>query len=217
MYFVEQGERYEQAKYDALVTHAFAMQAYWYDQFGGTFYLYDQVVDVIYAQREAQWYLTTPDGIHNDARWYRLGNIKKEVYQQLGVNDFDSQVRVINYPTTRHDGRVGANFGGAWMDGDDLGCLVGENSGYNFPYDETYSAHCMGHVVHEFGHVFGLDHTGPETDCMQYGFYTYSTNGAMCEFSSANREIVKNASQNNGFLAAIPGQVVTPQGFVEAR
>lgn len=217
VYFIEQGQPFEQATFEALRQHAFAMQLYWYEQFGGTFYLYDQVVDVIYAEHAPDWYLNTPDNIHNDPRWYRLGNVKSEVYQKLAIENFDSQTRVISYPTTRHDGRVGANFGGAWMDGDDLSCLLGANSGYNFPYDEQGPAHCMGHVAHEFGHVFGLDHTGLDTDCMRYGFYINSNNGELCDFGEDNRNIVQNNSNNAAFLRAEPGQVVTPEGAIEAR
>lgn len=217
VYFIEQGESFNQATFDALKQHAFAMQLYWHEQFGGTFYLYDGVVDIIYGDHNPDWYLTTPDNIHNDPRWYRLGNMKNEVYRKLGVSNFDNQVRVINYPTTRHDGRVGGNFGGAWMDGDDLNCLLGANNGYNFPYDEQGPAHCLGHVAHEFGHVYGLDHTGLDTDCMRYGFYINSNNGELCTFGEDNRNIVRNNSSNQSFLAALPGQIVTPEGTVEAR
>lgn len=217
VYFIEQGESYDQARFDAIKAQAFTMQQYWHDQFDGTFYLYDQVVDVIYADHDPDYYLNTADGIHGDPRWYRLGNIQTEVYSKLGIRSFDNRVRVINYPTTRIDGHVGANFGGAWMDGDDLGCLVGENNGVNFPYPDGNAAHCLGHVSHEFGHVYGLDHTGPDNDCMRFGFYLNFNRSEMCDFSQDNRNIVKSGSQNQAFLAADPGHVVTPQGFVEAR
>lgn len=217
VYFIEQGESFDQARYDAIIEQAFNMQQYWYEQFDGTFYLYNNIVDVIYADHEPNWYLTQNDGIHGDQRWYRLGNIKNEVFRKLDINNFDSQVRVVNYPTTRSDGKVGANFGGAWMDGDDLGCLVGENNGFNYPYPDGIAAHCAGHVAHEFGHVFGLEHSGPDNDCMQWGFYDYLNSGQMCDFFEDNRNIVKNRSQNQPFLIAEPGQVVTPQGYVESR
>ncbi len=217
VYFVEKDALYNPAMHEALRQQAFAIQHYWYDQFGGTFYLYDQIVDVIYADQNANWYLNTPDNIHADARWYRLGNIKNEVYRKTGTKNFDSKVRVINYPSSRHDGRVGGNFGGAWMDGDDLTCLLGNNNGYNFPYDEQNPAHCTGHVVHEFGHVFGLDHVGPDTDCMRYGFYISGLNAGLCNFSTDNRNTVKNNPQNATFLQAMPGQVVNRNGQIEAR
>ena len=221
VYFIEQGESYSPAYFDAIKTQAFYLQQYWQDQFGGTFYLYNNVVDVIYADHEANWYLTNADGIHSDERWYRLGNIKREVYSKLGLSSVprstSAQVRIINYPTTRHDGRVGANFGGAWMDGDDLSCLLGSSNGYNFPYDENSPAHCTGHVAHEFGHIFGLDHTGPNEDCMQYGFYISTINGNLCSFSESNRNIVKGNASNLGWLDAAPGQVVNTNGEVEMQ
>ncbi len=214
VYFVASDEQFYSAEYEAVKAQAFAMQLFWYEQFGGTFYLYDKAVDVIYGDQTAQWYVSTPDSLHNDERWYRLGNIKKEVYRKLAIADFDPKVRVINYPKARFDGRVGGNFGGAWMDGDDLRCLLGDNNGYTFPYDDANPAHCMGHVAHEFGHIFTLEHTGPNTDCMQYGFYIFSNNGDLCNFSSENRATVKNASVNQPFLAATPGEVVTTSGQI---
>jgi hypothetical protein len=114
--------------------------------------------------------VNTPDGIHGDPRWYRLGNIKTEVQAAFGVVDFDPDVRLSVYPVARFDGRVGANFGGAWMDGDDLSCIA--DNGETYPYDDLNPAHCLGHVVHELGHVFGLAHTGPNDDCMRWGFTT---------------------------------------------
>lgn len=216
VYFIESDQSYDPAVHQALIEQAYAMQLFWYEQFGGTFYLYDQVVDVMHAEHPAQWYVSTEDGVHNLERWYRLGNIKNELYRRLGIRNFDPKVRVVNYPVARFDGRVGGNFGGAWMDGDDLSCLIGENGGYNFPYDERNPAHCMGHVAHEFGHVFGLDHTGPNTDCMQYGFYIGTVSG-LCEFSQSNRQIVIDSPANEGFLDALPGEVVMSNGEVVAR
>lgn len=213
IYFIEKGQAFEPAVFDALKAHAFALQQYWYEQFGGTFYLYDQVVDVMYADHDDEWYVTTPD-FQDDERWFRLGNIRDEVYDKLDIQINDPKVRVINYPTTQHNGRVGAGYGGAWMDGDDLRCLIGENNGYNFPFDDGTAAHCMGHVAHEFGHLYGLQHTGLDDDCMQFGFYDYSTQGRMCSFGKENRQTVKSHAASAAFLAALPGQIVTPEGFV---
>lgn len=205
VYFVEGDQTFNQSQRDNIEKQAFAFQRYFFEQLGVTFYLNEPVVDVIEADHPASWYLTNPDGIHSDERWYRLGNIKNEVYRKLGIRNFDPNHRVVNYPTTRHDGRVGGNFGGAWMDGDDLTCMATPN-GVNYPYDERNSAHCLGHVAHEFGHVLGLGHEGPMTDCMQYGFYTSSTNGAMCTFAPANVAKIKAAADNAGWLNAMPGQ-----------
>lgn len=48
------------------------------------------------------------DGIHgSDARWYRWATSPKEVRDKLGVTNNPSR-RIVNYPTSRHDGRVGA-------------------------------------------------------------------------------------------------------------
>jgi hypothetical protein len=109
---------------------------------------------------------------------------------------------VVNYPTTRHDGHVGGNFGGAWMDGDDLSCI--HDNGFNFPYDDGSSAHCTGHVAHEFGHVLGLDHQGPNDDCMQFGFYTDDPED-LCSFSDDNVAQILAESNNDGWFEAMPG------------
>lgn len=204
VYFVESDATYSESQAADIEAQAYAFQQYWYEQLGVTFYLNWPVVDVIEADHASDWYLTTPDGIHSDERWYRLGNVKNEVYDKLGIQNFDPNHRVVNYPTTRHDGRVGANFGGAWMDGDDLSCMA-EESGVNYPYDDANAAHCMGHVAHEFGHVLGLDHQGPQTDCMQFGFYNSSGGSGMCGFSAENVAQILAEPDNQGWFDAQPG------------
>jgi hypothetical protein len=206
VYFVEADASYDQAQHDAIEATAYAFQAYWYETLGVTFYLADPVVEVVHAAHESQWYVDTPDGIHDDSRWYRLGNIKTEVHQKLGFVDFDPDHRVVNYPTLRFDGRVGANFGGAWMDGDDMTCMLGEHGGVTFPFDEQGPAHCLGHVAHEFGHILGLDHEGPETDCMQVGFYLSVVGEGMCSFSPENVAKILADPDNAGWFEATPGQ-----------
>jgi hypothetical protein len=203
VYFVEADESFSEEQRADVERQAFAFQQFWYEQLGVTFYLNYPVVDVIEAEHEAAFYLTTPDGIHgDDDRWYRLGNVKKEVYGKLGIDDFDDDHRSVNYPTTRHDGRVGGNFGGAWMDGDDLACI--RDNGFNYPYDDGNAAHCTGHVAHEFGHVLGLDHEGPNDDCMQFGFYTDDPND-LCGFSEANVAKILADPDNEGWFEAMPG------------
>jgi hypothetical protein len=214
VYFVEADQTQSDAHRNDLEKQAFAFQEYWFEQLGVTFYLNEPVVDVIEADHPAAWYLTNPDGIHDDERWYRLGNIKNEVYRKLGIRNFDPNHRVVNYPTTRNDGRVGGNFGGAWMDGDDLACIA--TGGVNYPYDDGNSAHCLGHVAHEFGHVLGLDHEGPMDDCMQFGFYA-APGDPMCTFSSANVAKIKADPDNEGWLNAMPGQTCAGDALTEQR
>ncbi len=208
VYFVEADQRYDASQRDDIEKQAYAFQQYWYEQLGKTFYLSDPVVDVIDAEHDSVWYVETPDGIHQDSRWYRLGNIKTEVYAKLGIRDFDPNHRVVNYPIARFDGRVGGNFGGAWMDGDDLTCIA--DDGPTYPYDDGTGAHCLGHPVHEFGHLLGLEHEGPDQDCMMYGFYLYVDDGKMCEFSDANVQKILGDRDNEGWLEAMPGQKCSP-------
>jgi hypothetical protein len=204
VYFVEADATYSEAQRDDVEEQAFRFQQFWFDQLGVTFYLNHPVVDVIEADHDADWYLNTPDGVHgSDQRWFRLGNIKNEVYRKLGIENFDDNHRVVNYPTSRHDGHVGGNFGGAWMDGDDLTCIA--DNGFNYPYDDGNSAHCTGHVAHEFGHVLGLDHEGPQQDCMQFGFYTDDPND-LCSFSPDNVAQILADADNEGWFEAQPGE-----------
>ena len=211
VYFVEADAAFDPDARDRIEAFALDFQQYWYEQLGATFLLGDPIVEVIDAEHDALWYVETPDGIHDDARWFRLGNIKTEVYAALGLVDFDPSRRVVNYPTTRHDGRVGANFGGAWMDGDDLDCMAAQG-GVTYPFDEQGPAHCMGHVAHEFGHVLGLDHTGPEEDCMQVGFYNTVNGDGMCSFSEENVAAILADPDNAGWLDALPGEACTSDG-----
>lgn len=206
VYFVEADQAYSALQRDDIEAMAFAFQQYFHEQLGVTFYLNDPVVDVIMADHDAEWYVTTPDGIHSDDRWYRLGNIKTEVYAKLGIEDFDPDHRVVNYPIARYDGRVGGNFGGAWMDGDDLSCMA-EAGLPTYPYDKAGPAHCMGHPAHEFGHVLGLDHTGPNEDCMQFGFYNNTGGAGMCNFFEDNVAQVLADPINTGWFEALPGEI----------
>ncbi|MEL6980973.1 MAG: hypothetical protein AAFO29_00970 [Actinomycetota bacterium] len=192
VYFVEAGEPMRDEVRQAIERQAVELQRYWYQQFGGTFQLDDPVVTVVDGDNDAAWYDVTPDGIHADPRWYRLGNISTEVRSKLGTVD----ARFVTYPaTTVAEPRVGVNFGGAWMDGDDALCILGETP--SFPYPDGNDAHCLGHVAHELGHVYGLPHVGPPEDCMQFGFYDAEI---MCRFSAANREAVRNDPTNVGWL-----------------
>jgi hypothetical protein len=210
VYFVEADQLFTESQSQDIHDQALAFQQYWYEQLGVTFFLNEPVVDVVMADHDSAWYIETPDGIHGDDRWYRLGNIKTEVYNKLGIQDFDPQHRVVNYPIVRSDGRVGANFGGAWMDGDDMTCMSGATGTY--PYDDNNPAHCLGHAAHEFGHILGLDHEGPDTDCMQFGFYNGTGGSGMCDFSPDNVAKILADPDNAGWFGAVPGDTCDAGG-----
>lgn len=63
----------------------------------------------------------------------------------------------------------------------------------------------MGHVAHEFGHILGLDHQGPQSDCMQFGFYTNDAD-ELCSFSPDNVSQILQSSNNQGWFDAVPGE-----------
>lgn len=202
--FVEKDQRYQTKHVRAVEQQLRNLQTKWYNEFGGTFALANPIVSVIRGDQNTNYYINTPDGIHGEQRWYRLGNIKNEVYRKLGIRNFDEHRRVVSYPIATSDGKVGGNFGGAWMDGDDLACILGERQ--SFPFRPGTAAHCLGHLAHEFGHVFGLQHTGPQSDCMQQGFYTSELRRDTCRFSNANRNSVRKTQSK--WLTQMPGSVI---------
>jgi hypothetical protein len=201
VYFVEQDRELDPAAVASIEQQAIDLQAFWYEQFGGTFYLANDIVTVIEGDQVASWYDTTPNG--EDPRWYRLMNVRAEVRAKLDLEP-DDDVRIVGYPTTRIDGRVGANrYADAWMDGDDIACIDSDVA--TTPYSPDYPANCLSTVAHELGHVYGLGHQGDEDDCMQFGFYLYVNGSGACSFSTENRDLVINDPINAGWLAAEPG------------
>lgn len=202
VYFVESDQEFDPTAVDKIAQQAVALQTFWFEQFGGTFRLDDDIVDVIYGDQPAAWYATTEIG--DDERWYRLMNMREEVRAKLGLEADDTTVRVVTFPNARIDGRVGANrYGGAWMDGDDIACIDG--SVPSTPYTQDFPASCLGTVAHELGHVYGLSHEGEEADCMQFGFYEYVIDKGMCDFSADSRAAVAVDPGNTGWLDALPG------------
>lgn len=202
VYFVEADREFDPAAVDAIERQAEALQAFWYEQFGGTFRLPAGGVDVVYGEHPAVWYDQTSAG--ENERWNRLANIRDEVRRELGIPDGTASVRLLTYPDARIDGRVGANrYEGAWMDGDDISCVssIVEST----PYSRDYPAGCLATVAHELGHVYGLGHAGEDVDCMQYGFYFYVSGEALCDFGAANRALVQADPRNAGWLDALPG------------
>lgn len=201
VYFVEQDEVFDPDSVARVERQALALQQFWFDQFGGTFFLPESGTDVIYGEHSADWYDATVNG--DDPRWYRLMNIRREVWSALDIN-VDDDVRLVVYPSARIDGRVGANrYGSAWMDGDDLTCI--DTDVATVPYSSQFPADCLTTVAHELGHVFGLGHQGDDVDCMQLGFYTYVSGGNRCVFSDAARQLVQTDLRNTGWLDATPG------------
>ena len=201
--FVEADEEYDPDSIALIGQQALALQHFWYDQFGGTFVV-GREVTVIYGDHPARWYDDTAIG--DDPRWYRLTNIRDEVRAKLGIDPDDPGSRFVVYPSARIDGRVGANrYAGAVMDGDDIACVSGAVA--TTPYSADYPANCLATVAHELGHVFGLTHAGPDEDCMQFGFYQYVSQAALCQFSADNRSLVINDPANAGWLDARPGDL----------
>lgn len=207
--FVEQGQVFRQSYMTDVRNHLFKIQSKWYNEFGGTFALANPPVIRINADHPLSYYTNTPDGIHGSIqRWFRLGNMKNEVFRKLGlktVNRGDETTRLVVYPVAQSDGKVGQNYGGVWMDGDDLRCI---GSGTNtFPFDRNGPASCLGHVSHELGHTFGLAHTGSNTDCMVQGFYRATIPSQReCSFGAENRAEVQR--KNSNWLKEIPGAVI---------
>ncbi|MGF1595924.1 MAG: hypothetical protein ACFCVK_03185 [Acidimicrobiales bacterium] len=202
VYFVEADEEVDPVAVELIEQQSVRLQQFWFDQFGGTFRLPAEGVEIIYGEHEAAWYDTTVNG--DDPRWYRLMNLRTEVRAILGMNADDTTTRLVVYPSARIDGRVGANrYGEAWMDGDDITCISGAVA--TTPYTVDFPADCLGTVAHELGHVYGLDHRGDDDDCMQFGFYQYKAGSETCSFSEENRRLVTHDPLNAGWLDAVPG------------
>ena len=199
VYFVEKDQTYSQADFDAIKQQAFALQQYWNDQFGGTFYLTKQVVDVVMGDHDAEWY------VGDKERWTRFHRIAVEVGHKI---ENSAWIRIIIFPKSIRNGHVGGNTAGAVMDGDDISCITGRDGKFT---TETYTgsnANCLAHVAHEFGHTYRQDniHVGEKyDDCMRYGIYTLDK---MCDFGQENRLRILDKNVNTGWLDASPLETV---------
>lgn len=201
LYFVEADQEFDPQAVEAIEAQAVAVQQYWYEQFGVTFHLAADGVEVVFGEHPARWYAETPNG--EDERWFRLLNIRDEL-TRLGIPVDSEAVRTITFPNARIDGLVGANrYEGAWMDGDDISCIDGIVE--TTPYTVDFPANCLATLAHEMGHVFGLGHEGIDEDCMQFGFYLYENATGLCDFSAENRAKVLADPANAGWLDAEPG------------
>ncbi|MEM9133009.1 MAG: hypothetical protein AAF962_08705 [Actinomycetota bacterium] len=202
VYFIEADAPVDREAPDLIEAQAFALQQFWYEQFGGTFALPAEGVEIVFGDHPAAWYDEMPNG--DEPRWNRLLNVEEEVRAKLGLAD-GQEARMVVYPATRLDGRVGAiRYAGAWMDGDDITCIDGSSA--TIPYAADYPANCLMTVAHELGHVYGLGHQGDEVYCMQFGFYRYVSGTDNCDFSPLSREMVTSDARNEGWLDAVPGE-----------
>ena len=132
VYFVESNRSFRRREFDAILTQLRLVQREYLRNFGGTFELADPPVRTVMGDHTSSWYVNTVpapfEGNFDDTRWYRLDNMRAEIVRKLGL---DGNTRIINYPTTTVNGRVGAYVStdrvrGGYMDYDDLLCVLGE-------------------------------------------------------------------------------------------
>ena len=134
VYFVESNRSFRRREFDAILTQLRLVQREYLRNFGGTFELADPPVRTIRGDHTSSWYVDTVpapfegNAPSNNPRWYRLDNMRAEIVRKLRL---DGNTRIINYPTTTVNGRVGAYVStnrvkGAYMDYDDLLCVLGE-------------------------------------------------------------------------------------------
>ncbi|MFV0258032.1 MAG: hypothetical protein ACK5PP_06250 [Acidimicrobiales bacterium] len=201
VYFVEADRSFDPTAPVLIEQQARALQAAWQAEFGGTFPLADPVVAVVEGEHTARWYVATVNGdIH---QWFRLRNIRAETRAALGIAD-DDPARLIIYPEATVNGLVGANrYDDAVLDGDDITCIDGTTD--TVPYEDDYPADCLDTALHELGHVYGLTHRGPDSGCMQLGFYRYLTGHVPCRFSPVDTTDVWADPNNLGWLSSAPG------------
>lgn len=139
VYFVESDKRPNLQQQKAVLTQLLRIQKAFLENFGSTFELADPPVTMIRGNHSSRYYTNTRtppgNGNTNDPRWYWLDNMREEIVRKLRLR---ADVRIVNYPTTKMDGRVGAFLNlpvgqGAYMDFDDLTCVYGGGESTPFP------------------------------------------------------------------------------------
>lgn len=139
--FVEKGTRLiPRQMHRAVLQQLRFVQQEFFSNFGATFELDRSPVRIVSADHPGDYYENTISsaipGNSRVHRFWRLENIREEVIRKLQLDD---EVRVLVYPTSKRDGKVGAYVNtpigqGAYMDFDDLTCRY--NGGESTPFGD---------------------------------------------------------------------------------
>lgn len=175
VYFVESDMPHSDEQERAVREQVYAVQSMWLDNFGATFPIADPAVKVVRGLHDQFWYLNTKKG--EDEHFYRMENMAPEIKEELGYTP-TTPVRVLMFPASTHNGKtVGFpgpkdGFGGAFMDGDDIQCVIDKTS--TMPYSDHPAASCIGHIAHEFGRMYIASGCRPASLCVNCSRLTHS-------------------------------------------
>lgn len=187
IYLVSADRQYKYEYRIGIQNSALSVQAFYKQQLNGrTFRLNEPIVEVVYSDKNADYFYSNPS--HADKDNWGYYNAYNEVNKLIGATLFDTNYIWIIYSDGPGDkGRGGSSV--SVMPEDDLLGLIGKH-----PIQKNIER-WYGGCAHELGHALGLSHPS-QTDIhpkaiMWTGLYGYYPNEAY--FTEEDKQILMNS------------------------